>query len=141
MVDRGSAGGEVQATMTNAADIAYNDGLVRYWDVLCQLKWRVAGLLLVSTAVAVAVSFLIRPTFRAEILLSPATQEAAGGGGIGDLLSRYSDVASLAGVIAECVSGSAEAVATLTSRALLRGSSPTTNCRSYSRISGMLSHS
>jgi uncharacterized protein involved in exopolysaccharide biosynthesis len=88
--------------------------------VLFELKWQVAATIALSTGAAIAVALLLPPTFRAEAVLSPTNHEAAGAGGVAELVSRYSDVASLAGV--SLSSGSTdnyEAVATLNSRALL----------------------
>jgi uncharacterized protein involved in exopolysaccharide biosynthesis len=89
--------------------------------VLLEQKWLVLAILAVSTGTAVGVAFVLPPTFRAEAVLSPVNHEAAGASRLSELASRYSDVASLAGL--SFGSGSVdqyEAVATLGSHALLR---------------------
>jgi uncharacterized protein involved in exopolysaccharide biosynthesis len=92
-----------------------------YLRVLLDQKWLVLAIVAVSTGTAIAIALILPPTFRAEAVLSPVNHDVAGASGISELIGRYADVASLAGV--PVGAGSAdqyEAVATLSSRALLQ---------------------
>jgi uncharacterized protein involved in exopolysaccharide biosynthesis len=95
--------------------------ILGYLRALSDCKWLALTIMVVSVGTAVSIALVLPPTFRAEAVLSPANHDSAGAGGIGELISRYSDVASLAGVSVPGGSGNeSEAVATLSSRALLR---------------------
>jgi uncharacterized protein involved in exopolysaccharide biosynthesis len=84
--------------------------------VICIHGWRVIlSCAIVGLAVGLGLAFVLRPTYRAEVLLS-VTDNSSMGGGHSDVLSQFSGLASLAGVSMGGDQNKAESVAELTSR-------------------------
>jgi uncharacterized protein involved in exopolysaccharide biosynthesis len=71
--------------------------LLRMWRALAAHKLLIAVFAVVTPVVAVGVSYLIQPTFRADTLLASAGADR-GGGGLSGLLGQYGGLASLAGI-------------------------------------------
>src|SRR5262249_42685231 len=83
--------------------------------VLAQWKW-VSAIVLVAIAAAVTVALVTIPVYRATVLLIPTTSGQQSSG-LSNLISQYSNLASLAGVSAPDTGTKAVAIATLSSRA------------------------
>lgn len=91
--------------------------LLDYWDVLVEHKVLITLITLASTAIALAVVFLMTPIYRAETFLAPVLQQKSST--LNALASQFGDLAALAGVnLDDTKNKSAEAVATLRSRSL-----------------------
>jgi uncharacterized protein involved in exopolysaccharide biosynthesis len=71
--------------------------MLRLWRAMKAHRTLIVVLTLVTPALAVALSYLITPTFRAQALLASPSQDH-NGGGLGGLLGQYAGLASLAGI-------------------------------------------
>lgn len=79
--------------------------------------WRLVFLCAIAGfALGLGLTFVLRPVYRAEVLLSVIDNSSMGAGGHGDLLSQFGGLASLAGVSLGGDANKAEALAQLTSR-------------------------
>lgn len=89
-----------------------------YWQILFEQKKRIGLIVAVSSLLGLGTAFLMTPTYRAETLLAPVTQEKTVG--LGAYVAQFSDVAGLLGenLGGGSRDGAAEAIATLKSRAL-----------------------
>lgn len=98
----------------------FNDDEISLLDV-AQLLWRHKSLILTATilcgVIGAAGSYLITPTYRAEVLLSPVEPDGPKAN-LGGLASQLGAFASLAGVSGGKGSEKEEALATLQSRLL-----------------------
>ena len=91
--------------------------LYQYLAAVWQRKWLVAAIALLCTVAAVAAALLIAPVYRAETLLLAVEEEQMPE--LGNLTSRFSGLASLAGINVSVGSAGEEALATLTSRGFI----------------------
>jgi uncharacterized protein involved in exopolysaccharide biosynthesis len=85
----------VSQTVENDDFAAIN--LLKLWRSIGSQKLLVGIVTLVTAGLAVGLSYLIEPTYRADTLLAPANSEK-GAGGLGGLLGQYGGLASLAGI-------------------------------------------
>jgi len=89
--------------------------LLDYWRVLVRYKWLIFFLTALVTGGAVIAALLAPPVFRAEVVLSPVTEEKSGG--LSAIAGQLGGLASLAGVNMGGGGGRIEeALATLKSR-------------------------
>jgi len=90
---------------------------LEYWLLLVQQRKLVGVITGTGTLLALLVSFIMTPIYRAEVLLAPVSYEKAEG--LGSLMNQFDGLAALAGID---VSGgrdkAAEYIATLKSRSL-----------------------
>lgn len=100
------------------SDDYYNVGLVI--QILGRGWLRIAGGAVLGAAVMLGVSFLIRPIYRAEIVVIPAS-DSKDGGVLSSLQSEFGGLASLAGINLGASGGDMKtlALATLRSRSLI----------------------
>ena len=100
-----------------AVDDADEVRLKDLWLTVWRGKWIVGAAAIGAAILAVAVTLVITPEYRASILVAPVT-ETAGASTLASLASQFAGVAALAGVdLTGSGSRTAEAVATLESRA------------------------
>ena len=93
--------------------------LVDYWRVLVRYKVMIIVITLLVTFSAVTIAWLMKPIYRAEVLLAPVSNEA--GEGMSAISSQFGGFASLAGINIGPVGGDIErALATIKSRNFLR---------------------
>ena len=85
------------------------------WRTLWGGRWRIAALALGTAVLAVVASFLITPTYRSTVLAAPTAESSTSG--LASLASQFAGVAALAGVNVSGSTRTAEAIATLRSRA------------------------
>lgn len=90
--------------------------LKEVWQALVDNKKLIAIVTGTTTAIALAIAFLLTPIYRAEVLLAPATSEKSGG--LSALAGQFGDLAALAGISIGGNDRTQEAIATLKSRAL-----------------------
>ena len=67
-----------------------------YWRVLVKNRKLIGIITAVSTITALLLAFLLPPVYRAEVLLTPVTQDKSEG--LSAIASQYGDLASLAGI-------------------------------------------
>jgi uncharacterized protein involved in exopolysaccharide biosynthesis len=99
-----------------AVDDADEIRLHDLWRVVWRSKWLIASVALGAAIVAAAASFLITPVYRSVVLVSPTT-ESPTSSGLASLASQFAGVAALAGIDLSGGGRTAEAIATLNSRA------------------------
>jgi uncharacterized protein involved in exopolysaccharide biosynthesis len=91
-------------------------------DVIAVLRARWVWMLIGAVAGAtllLLVSFMMKPVYRATVVLAPSRIEQSGGGGVGAGLGRIGGLASLAGIdIGAAQDGTEEALAVFRSRIL-----------------------
>ena len=97
------------------ADFSDEIDLSSIWAAVWFFRFRVAAATLLMGALFAGGSYLLRPVFRAEVLLAPTTEQK---NPLGSLAAQLGGFTELAGVRLGASSGRAEAVATLKSRAL-----------------------
>jgi uncharacterized protein involved in exopolysaccharide biosynthesis len=85
------------------------------WRVIWRSKWLIASVALGVALLAYLAAFLITPVYRASVLVAPMTETA--GGNTFASLAQFAGIAALAGVNVAGGNRTAEAVATLRSRA------------------------
>ena len=110
------AAGRDYAFRVYAVDGADEVRLQDLWRVLWTGRWTIALTALAAGFLAFAASFLITPVYRSSVLAAPITQSVAPGG-LAALASQFAGVAALAGLNLGGDNRTAEAVATLRSRA------------------------
>ncbi len=91
--------------------------LYEYLAAVWRRKWLVGAIALACTAAAIAAALLMTPVYRAETLLLTVEEEQVPE--LGNLTSRFSGLASLAGINVSVGSAGEEALATLTSRGFI----------------------
>jgi uncharacterized protein involved in exopolysaccharide biosynthesis len=115
--DGGAGGGRDYAFRVYAVDDADEVRLKDLWLTIWRGKWIVSFAAIGTAVVAVALTLVITPEYRASVLVAPVT-ETAGASTLASLASQFAGVAALAGVdLTGSGSRTAEAVATLESRA------------------------
>jgi uncharacterized protein involved in exopolysaccharide biosynthesis len=92
--------------------------LFAYLRVVRSYSWSIAAITAVCTAVAIALAFLLKPVYRAEVLLAPATEEQDESSRLASMVGSLGGLASIAGINVDTSSATHEAVATLGSYAL-----------------------
>lgn len=100
--------------------MTYDDeiDLLELWDILVE-KWQwIAGVTGLSAVIAIVVSLMMTPIYRAEVIVVPA-DDSGGKGGMAALASQFGGLADLAGVNLGGGGGKGEAIALLKSRALI----------------------
>lgn len=91
--------------------------LIDYWNVLVAYKWLIVVTAMITTAGAAGLAFVMKPVYRAEVVLAPVAEEQDSG--LAGRASQFGGLASLAGInIGGGGGGQAQqAMATLRSRA------------------------
>ncbi len=113
--DTASAGRDY-AFRVYAVDDGDDVRLKDLWQAAWRGKWTIAAATLGTAVLLVALSFVLTPEFRSSVLAAP-TNQAAPATGIASLASQFAGVAALAGFNANSGTPTAEAIATLKSRA------------------------
>ena len=90
--------------------------LLDLWRAVWSGKWLIVVCSVALALLAVAVSFLITPQYRSQVVLSPVGSSA--GGGLAALAGQFGGLASLAGINIGAEDNVAESIAILKSRAL-----------------------
>ena len=90
--------------------------LTELWRVIWEGRWLILSATLIGAVLAIAGSFLITPSYRAEVLMAPVTSSRTGGG-LASLAGQLGGIASLAGVNLGGDDTSTESIAILGSRA------------------------
>jgi uncharacterized protein involved in exopolysaccharide biosynthesis len=90
--------------------------LLDLWRAVWSGKWLIVVCSVALAVLAVAVSFLITPQYRSQVVLSPVGSSA--GGGLAALAGQFGGLASLAGINIGAEDNVAESIAILKSRAL-----------------------
>jgi uncharacterized protein involved in exopolysaccharide biosynthesis len=98
-----------------AVDDADELRLKDLWQTLWSGRWRILAGAFGTASLAVAATFLMTPSFRSTVLAAPTTESSASG--LASLASQFAGMAALAGVNVSGSTRTAEAVATLRSRA------------------------
>ena len=109
-------GGRDYAFRVYAVDGADEVRLHDLWRVLWTGRWTIVMSALAAGVLAYVASFLITPVYRSTVLAAPISQSVAPGG-LAALASQFAGVAALAGLNLGGDNRTAEAVATLRSRA------------------------
>jgi uncharacterized protein involved in exopolysaccharide biosynthesis len=110
------AAGRDYAFRVYAVDGADEVRLQDLWRVVWTGRWTIMLAALATGFLAFAASFLITPVYRSTVLAAPIT-ESVSPGGLAALASQFTGVAALAGLNLGGDNRTAEAVATLRSRA------------------------
>src|SRR5688572_18536974 len=63
-----------------------------------RFRWSFIAIVVCTTALASIVAFVSTPIYRAEVLLSPLSDESAAGGGLGGIVRQLGDFAPLVGM-------------------------------------------
>jgi uncharacterized protein involved in exopolysaccharide biosynthesis len=71
--------------------------LLKLWSAIASQKLLIAIVAVLTPAIAVGLSYLLKPTFRADTVLAAASSDKSAGG-LGGLLGQYGGLASLAGI-------------------------------------------
>lgn len=117
--------GSIAATPGGPPLPTYGGRAVTLGDFLLACRERlytVLAIWLIFLLAACGAAFLMKPVYRAFVLVLPVTQDGGSGGGLGDIASKLGGVASLAGVDlgkGSGANGRDETMAVLTSRALI----------------------
>jgi uncharacterized protein involved in exopolysaccharide biosynthesis len=90
--------------------------LREYWKLIVDNKKLVSAVTGACTVLALVISILMTPIYRAEVLLSPVTDEKTSG--LSALAGQFGDIASLVGINLSGGSSIDESIATLNSREL-----------------------
>lgn len=90
--------------------------LIELWRVVVDGRWLVAGLAAACAVLAIAASFLISPTYRAQLTMTPINVDRTGGA-FSSLAGQLGGFAALAGVNLAADDTSVKSIATLQSRA------------------------
>jgi uncharacterized protein involved in exopolysaccharide biosynthesis len=85
------------------------------WQTLWGGRWRIVACAIGAALLAVAASFLVTPSYRSSVLAAPTSESSTSG--LASLASQFAGVAALAGVNVSGSTRTAEAIATLRSRA------------------------
>jgi uncharacterized protein involved in exopolysaccharide biosynthesis len=109
-------GGRDYAFRVYAVDGADEIRLHELWRVVWTGRWTIVLSALAAGVLAYVASFLITPVYRSTVLAAPISQSVAPGG-LAALASQFAGVAALAGLNLGADNRTAEAVATLRSRA------------------------
>lgn len=119
--DHGPAGPQMPpagyALRVYPVDDASEVTLADLWATLRGGRWLIGASVLALTALAGVAAFLITPVYRAQVVMAPVADEQKGGG-LSSLAGQLGGLASLAGItVGGSQSNTAEAIATLKSRA------------------------
>ena len=93
-------------------EVALLDIIAEYWN----RRWTMFAIVFCTAALALVVSFIITPVYRATVLMVPV-EGVDSKSGYGDLVSQLGGLASLAGMSLTNDAQTEEIIATLTSRA------------------------
>jgi uncharacterized protein involved in exopolysaccharide biosynthesis len=99
-----------------AVDDADEVRLTDLWQAIWRGKWLIGASALGAAVLFVLLSFVITPDFRSSVLAAP-TAQALPTSGLASLASQFAGVAALTGFNMESGTPTAEAIATLKSRA------------------------
>jgi uncharacterized protein involved in exopolysaccharide biosynthesis len=80
--------------MTSEGDVNLRVAVARIW----LRRWWVIGASAACGAIAVAIAFLLTPTYKATTVLAPAKYDSMGGGSLSSALGQLGGLASLAGL-------------------------------------------
>jgi uncharacterized protein involved in exopolysaccharide biosynthesis len=114
--DEGGSPGRDYAFRVYAVDDADEVRLSDLWRAIWAGKWLIGASALGAAVLFVLVSFLITPDFRSSVLAAPTAQSMPTSG-LASLASQFAGVAALTGFNMESGTPTAEAIATLKSRA------------------------
>jgi uncharacterized protein involved in exopolysaccharide biosynthesis len=89
------------------------------WQVLVKYKFMILSSMFIVGLMATGVSMMIPNIYRAEVLLAPAKDESAKGGGMAAALSGFGGIASMAGTFLGGGGSTEENLAVLNSREFL----------------------
>lgn len=91
--------------------------LIELWRTLVEHKYLILGITLMCSLLALVMAFLMKPVYRAEILLSPVQQEKRTN--LSSLMSQFGGLEDIAGInLGAGGNNTLEAIATLKSRSL-----------------------
>jgi uncharacterized protein involved in exopolysaccharide biosynthesis len=99
-----------------AVDDADEIRLADVWNAVWRGKWLIGASAIGGAVLFLLLSFAITPAFRSSVLASPTTQ-ALPASGLASLASQFAGIAALAGFNTQSGTPTAEAIATLESRA------------------------
>jgi uncharacterized protein involved in exopolysaccharide biosynthesis len=114
--DGGGNAGRDYAFRVYAVDDADEVRLSDLWQAIWRGKWLIGGSALGTAVLFVLLSFLITPDFRSSVLAAPTAQTLPTSG-LATLASQFAGVAALTGFNMQSGTPTAEAIATLKSRA------------------------
>jgi uncharacterized protein involved in exopolysaccharide biosynthesis len=114
--DPGKAAARDYAFRVYAVDDSDEVRLMDLWQIVWRGKWLIVACAVGLAFLAAISTYLITPVYRASVLVAP-TSETSGGTGLAALAGQFAGVAALTGLNLGGNNRTAEAVATLRSRA------------------------
>ena len=114
--DEAGGAGRDYAFRVYAVDDADDVRLADLWHAVWRGKWLIGSSALGGAVLFVLLSFAITPDFRSSVLAAP-TSQALPASGLASLASQFAGVAALTGFNMQSGTPTAEAIATLKSRA------------------------